>query len=469
MKNHPTRASRARLYLGLLGLSLWSACSQAEEGTAAIERPSFLLISLDTLRADFLGAYGFEKDSSPAIDRLAAEGTVFTDVTSAAPWTLPSHASLLSGLYPSRHGVTDKMFRLDKPTLPKLFKAGGYRTMAINNALLVGHPNFNLMEGFDLDKYEPEQKPHLGAGSATLNSAKPIIDQAISWLGEGDPEQPFFMFLHFYDAHTDFTPDAKWRAEFVGPYSGKLRGGTKQIIQARTPGKELSPEDAEWLRQMYTAEIRTLDEELARLFGYLDRSGLSEETIVVITSDHGEEYMEHGGVLHGRTHYQELLHIPLVMRGPGIPRGLRVELPVHLVDVAPTLLKLGGQEPSGMDGVDLSLSWLAPHQLPSPRFLFAEADHNNVAGNNLHRMVRLDQYKLHYDTLTGRKQLYDLSLDPGEQIDLIEDNQALADLLWAELQRFMAGETNGIGVDALSSEELEQLDALGYGESNDEE
>jgi len=450
--------------LSAFSLLLLGACNKAADVPAAIEHPNVLLISLDTLRADFLGSFGYARDSSPAIDSVASAGTRFLDVTSAAPWTLPSHASLLSGLYPSHHGVTDKEFRLTGPTLPKLFRAAGYRTMAINNALLVGHPSFNLMQGFDLEKYEPEQSP----GRPTLNSAGPIVDQAISWLGAETDSKPFFMFLHFYDAHTDFTPDAKWRKEFVGPYAGKLTGMTMQLIASRQPGNAINAEDTRFLRDMYAAEIRTLDSQLERLFVFLDDAQLTQSTVVVITSDHGEEFMEHGGVLHGRTHFQELLHIPLILRGPGIPVGQSFETPVHLVDVAPTLLHMAGIEAPPVDGLDLSRQWTAPGDWPMGRYLFAEADHNNVAGNNLHRMVRQGSIKLHYDTLTKRKTMFDLAQDPGEQHDILDQEPELAARLWKELQRFMDGTSNGIPTDALSEAENDALDALGYAENHDD-
>ncbi|MFT4571118.1 MAG: arylsulfatase A-like enzyme [Hyphomicrobiaceae bacterium] len=474
--------SRLGLCALVASLALGASCSNPGEipdaipdrVPPAIERPNIVLLSLDTLRADFLGCYGQDLETTPAIDQIAAAGTRFTDTTSASPWTLPSHASLFSGLYPSRHGVTDKEFRLTAPSLPTLLQSAGYQTMGVSNALLVGHPHFNLMTGFDLNRHIPEfgiRKRRNGTERVTrgtLNAAGIVVDQAQDWLRGRDTTKPFFMFLHFYDAHTDLNPDPVWREKFVGPYDGELNGRTMQLLRSREPGRGLSQDDAQWLREMYAAEIRTLDEHLKRLFAFLDDQNLTETTVVVVTSDHGEEFLDHGGVLHGVTHYQELLHIPLIMRGPGIPIGKRVKFPTHLIDVAPTLLRLSGVEHPAMDGVDLATSWLEPIKVPAQRFLFSEADHNNPEGNNIHRMVRLGQHKLHYDTLTGRKQLYALDDDPREQNDLVHTQPQLVGQLWTELERFMSGKSVGFEASGLDDEELEGLKALGYMGTDDD-
>lgn len=442
-------------------LALASACGGGEA------RPNVLLISVDTLRPDFLGCYGHERETSPAIDRLAAGGTLFEDVTAASPWTLPSHASMLSGLYPSTHGVKDHENQLEAETLATRLADSGYQTMAVVNSHNVGTPAYGLTRGFEGLEYVLEMEEREDGHSVITNRGDVITRRGIRYLKERDLERPFFLFLHYYDVHTDFTPDPKWQLEFVDPYDGKLNGTTGQLVGYRNREQPLEDEDIRWLQQMYEAEIRTLDEHLERLFQYLDATGLAESTLVVLTSDHGEEFFEHQGVLHGRTHYEELVRIPLILRGPGVPAGERVAAPVHLVDVAPTVYSLAGIHPGGdLDGIDLSLYWRDPERIPEYRFLFSEADHNNVVDGqevtDIKRMVRLKHDKLHFDTVTEEKELYDLRSDPLEAENLVRAESERADALWERLEAFMRAERTGKYIGPVDAETDEKLRKLGY-------
>jgi arylsulfatase A-like enzyme len=454
----------------LLGVLL-AACGGGEE----VRRPNVLLISVDTLRPDFLGHYGHDRPTSPVLDRIAAEGTVFDDVTSASPWTLPSHASMLTGLYPSSHGVKNHDRQLTKETLATRLRKAGYQTLAVVNSHNIGDKRFGLLRGFESSFYESEMdlapETALVAPEEKLigNKGDKITKRALRMLKERDPERPFFLFLHYYDVHTDFTPDAKWRMEFVSPYAGELTGHTQQLIKYRLREDDLTPEDVRWLEEMYEAEIRTLDEILERIFDYLDVAGLAQDTLVVLTSDHGEEYWEHEGVLHGRTYYQEVIRIPILMRGPGVPAGRRVATPVHLIDVPATIYSLVAVHPTEtLDGIDLTRLWAEGAEAPEPRYLFAEADHNNIVDGedvvDIGRMIRIGDEKLCYDTITGRKELYDLATDPGELNDLSEERPERVAELFAELQRFMERETasGARELEPLDEEMLQDLNRLGY-------
>jgi arylsulfatase A-like enzyme len=458
---HPRPLGRFRLAVAALALA---ACGT---GTDA-PRPNVILISIDTLRPDFLGCYGHPRPTSPTIDALAARGALFTDVTSSAPWTLPSHATMLTGLYPSRHGVIDHTFRLEADTLQKRLSSVGYQTMAVVNSHNIGDKAYGLIDGFDPGKaeYVFEMKDMLTGGGPIVNRGATITTRAIELLNQRDESRPFFLFLHYYDVHTDFTPDPKWKLEFVQAES-KLTGTTEELTRLRARGVALSESDLQWLREMYEAEIRTLDETLARLFDHLRASGLEQDTLVVLTSDHGEEFAEHHGLLHGRTHYQELVHVPLILAGPGVPVGERIETPVHGVDVAPTIWALSGvAEPEGVDGIDLSLAWRDPPAMPA-RKLFSEADHNNlVAGKdvpNIKRMVREGEAKLLYDTVTQKKELYRLATDPGERNDLAAAEPGTVEGLWKDLQGFMDGAREGRSTGAIDAERQQKIDGLGYG------
>ena len=462
-------SSRARpaSTLAALALALLAACGRA----AAPTKPrNAILISIDTLRPDHLGCYGYPRDTSPTLDALAAAGVRFEDVTAAAPWTLPSHASMLTGLYPSHHGVKDHEQRLpDKiVTLAEEFRDHGYQTFAVVNTHNVGAPEFQLGQGFDADHFryimETEDDPKT-AKLKTFDSGDVVVSTAKEMLRARDEDKPFFLFLHFYDVHTDFTPKSEYRERFVGSYSGRLTGSTTQLVKVRDGEETLTDADVRWLREMYDAEIRQLDDLLGRFFTWLDEEKLRDETLFVVTSDHGEEFQEHGSVLHGRTYYQEVLRVPLLLRGPGIPSGKGVTTPVSGVDITPTILALMGIPSSqARDGLDLTPTW-SDGQLPE-RLLFSEADHNNkIDGEfvyDIRKMVRGGEEKLLLDTHTGRQELYDLSTDKGERHDLSGAAPDRVRDLRAQLERFLAGAVEGEAIPPQSEEELKVLKALGY-------
>jgi len=474
-ESHSPRIGKHSFGLLCLGLSCLplAACAGAEE-----PHPNLVLISIDTLRPDFLSCYGHGRVTSPRIDGFASEGTRFNDVTSASPWTLPSHASMLTGLYPSSHGVEDHDRQLTKGTLATRLKEEGYETLAVVNTHNIGEKRFGLLRGFDRAHYEPEAESDPNRPSLVGNSGERTTKKAMRFLDERDKSLPFFLFLHFYDVHTDFSPDPKWELEYVDNYTGELTGSTQQLIKYRFDDVKMDPVDAHWLEQMYEAEIRTFDGVLGRIFDYLDANELRDNTVVVLTSDHGEEYLEHGSVLHGRTYYDEVIRIPLLMRGPGVAVGTQVNASVHLVDLAPTLYSLLGVEPEmPMDGLDLSGLWgLTPSTLPE-RALFAEADHNNrVDGedrSNIKRMIRRGSLKLIYDTITQQKEFYDMAADPLERNDLAQAQDPRMEPLWQELKAFIERpDTSGANVlseDAMGEKERADLERLGYAGGGEEE
>ena len=470
MRRAPTRPARLALLLALL---LGAACG----GGSAAERPrNVILISLDTLRPDHLGCYGHARDTSPTLDALAARGVRFADASSAAPWTLPAHTTMFTGLYPSHHGVKDYSHRLrdEALTLAEILQARGFQTWAVINTWNLADPRFGVFQGFapeDLH-YVRETAPGKQGAQVVLNTGREVVRLARERLERRDPARPFFLVAHFYDAHTDFTPDPEYRARFVSPYSGRLDGSTAQLYALREHGLVLAEDDLRFLREMYDAEIRQLDDLLAGFLAYLAEEGLDQDTLLVVTSDHGEEFQEHGGLLHGRTQFEELLRVPLILAGPGVPEGRVVEAPVSLVDLMPTVLgRLGIEAPPGLDGLDLAQAWDGA-RLPE-RVLFGEADHNNkVDGQpviDIKRSARRGAHKLHLDRHTGTYTLFDLARDPREQRDLLPGAGTELEPLRAALERFLAGGVAGAeSGQALSEEELELLRKLGYAGEADE-
>lgn len=433
---------------------LFAQC-RSERGDPAPR--TVVLISIDTLRADHLGSYGYSRPTSPHMDALAAQAVLFEDVTSPSPWTLPAHASLLTGLYPSRHGLTTHTSHLPESvtTLAEMLARQGFMTAAVvNSHRLSSH--YGLERGFEKFLYVKERAGQREPGTA-------ITDKATQWLRRFAGER-LFLFVHYYDVHSDYASRPEFERPFVRVYHGPADGTTNQLRAHRAGTFRFAPEDARHLVDLYDAGIRQMDEELARLLSAIETHGAGR-ALVIVTSDHGEEFLERGGVLHGRTQFQELLRVPLILRGPGLPRGHRVKTPVSLVDVLPTLLRLVTVDASaGLDGEDLTSLWSgAPRLHLGRRALFAEADHWDDAFD-ITSAVRRERHKLHFNRLTGASQLFDLEQDPGEQVDLSVTRPDVREDLGArlarlrELRRTAAARSSA----PLSPEEVERLRSLGY-------
>jgi arylsulfatase A-like enzyme len=319
-----------------------------------------------------------------------------------------------------------------------------------------------------------------------------ITDQAIEWLEELRG-QPVFLFLHYYDVHSSYAALPRYERLFVSDYAGEVDGSSEQLVsfklspefvascrsnpereECRTWVKnpldenskriEIDQAGAQHLKDLYDAGIRQTDAELGRLIGFLRSEGLLDQILLILTSDHGEQFLEHGSVLHSDDQYQELIGVPLILRGPGIPHNVRVETPVSLVDLLPTVLAVlgvpGGAEPS--DGLDLSPLWqaassgAAANDVFEERYLFAEA-----ASANLRLAVRQGRHKLIYDRVTGEDELYDLEADPGEQSDISALQKEVTLRLRERLFERSEQSAEGPRVE-LSPQEIEHLRALGY-------
>jgi arylsulfatase A-like enzyme len=416
-----------------------------------------VLVSIDTLRADHVGAYGYSRATTPNLDAFAKEGTVFEDAMSPSPWTLPAHASLLTGLYPGRHGVVTHESRLPASvsTLAEAMGKSGFITAAVVNSHRLS-PHYGLQKGFWKFRYVAEEAGQREPGSA-------ITDQAVHWLKRYAGER-VFLFVHYYDVHSDYASRPEFEELFLRPYEGPADGTTRGLRAHRTGELRYGAADAERLVDLYDAGIRQMDHELSRLFAAIQAHAGASGALVMVTSDHGEEFLERGGVLHGRTQFQEMLHVPLVVHGPGVPRGRRIETPVSLVDVPPTLLRLAGIEPpSGLDGEDLSnLLGPAPPAHLSRRALFAAADHQDDRFDERHA-VRRGSFKLHADRAMRETRLFDLDADPGEERDLSAERPDVRRDLGAHLARYgELARPSASATGAISPEDRARLESLGY-------
>jgi arylsulfatase A-like enzyme len=269
----------------------------------------------------------------------------------------------------------------------------------------------------------------------------------------------WFLFVHYYDVHSDYCSGPEYERAFARPYDGHADGTTAQMQAFRQGRVAFADADVQHLVDLYDAGIRQMDDELARLLTVVAND---PGVLVVITSDHGDEFFEHGGVLHGRTQFQELVRVPLIMRGPGVPRGARVATTASLVDVAPTILTaVGAPLPASVDGSDLAPTWRGGGAALGERYLASEADHNN-AEPDVVRAVRHRRHTLHVDRLRGTSTLFDLATDPHEQRDQTAVQPDVAADLRAVLERFRS--TRGSTGDSvtLTPEQLERLRSLGY-------
>jgi len=330
-------------------LPVWSDPVVYAPGRAA--RPNVVLVSVDTLRARSLGSYGYARDTSPFLDEIAAAGSVFEQAWTASVTTSPAHMSLFTGLYPARHGIRRGLDvkRPGVPTLASQLRAAGYFTAAFTeNGYLVRRRGFG--EGFH--QYTENQ----GETQKAPGEARLTFGQARAWV-EAHRELPFFLFVHTYEVHSPYDPEEPHASLFEGD---DAPGPADAAIRAA--------------RDRYDREIRAVDDELRAFFETLERAGAARDTLVVLTSDHGEEFAEHGGYQHGGAVFEESLRVPLVFWGPGrIPAARRIAEPVSLTDVAPTLLALLDLPvPATLDGHSLAET-LRGGGAPAPRPLFAEA------------------------------------------------------------------------------------------------
>ena len=418
-------------------------------------KPNLVLISIDTLRADHLSCYGYNRPTSPTLDKIASEGLLFEDASATSPWTLPSHGTLLTGFYPGQIGLNNKLSKLPSEieTLATVLSRHFFVTGAIVNSIYLSQ-KYGLSKGFDYFHYIPESY-------TTTGVAPIIINQSIQWM-QKHINQQFFLFLHFYDVHSDYRSLPQYEKDFVSPYHGVVDGTNKQLLLVREGEIVLNKVDTTHLSDLYDAGIRQLDDQLKKLFDFLRQEVLLKKTFIIITSDHGEEFLEHGKILHSQTHYQEAVHIPLIIHGPGIPRSRKMKEVVSLVDVMPTVLSLLGiPRPSSLAGLDLCPLWQKDNSKALDRFIFIEADKKNVR-DDIKRVVRKGTYKLHYNLLTKESEFYDLTNDPKERFNIISEFPSLVEVLFAELKKFMKTSKRSKQYITLTPDEIKKLKRLGY-------
>lgn len=471
-----------RPFLALAAAVLFAACSQAREKPHGV-----VFLMLDTVRADRLSAYGYDRPTTPNLEALARRGTLFEEPQSASSWTVPAVASVFTGLLPSEHGAiiegggpghdfpaaTYFGFHEDLPSLPEQMRASGYRTYGRIANVLVGLDCFR--SGFDRFKVGYAQ-------------AARLVDWAVERLDEVGDDR-FFIYLHFMDTHVPLTPPDECLALF-------LPDGTSQdaATEASTWSEYKKAEDLDsgsfrdfraLKRDFYDASLAYLDRELGRLFKELERRGILDDTLIVVTADHGEEFWDHPeiqrecydtaikeyvGCSHGHTMFQELLRVPLILAGPNVKAGCRVEERVRVLDIGATLFELmegsRGPQRAGLGEAVSFASVMRGGQPKVGQFL----SESITRGHELKSVVDADGYKLIRATHDSERDLlFHLGEDPGELEDLLarepERGERLRKLLDTRVQFMNARRKRG----ATAGEEgTKALKELGYAGEDEE-
>jgi arylsulfatase A-like enzyme len=407
-----------------------------------------VLISIDTLRRDHVGAYGYPRPTTPRIDALARQGVLAEDAVSTSSWTLPAHLSMLTSVDPSVHGGVDMKHGFNRrvPALPALLRDAGFAAHAVTSHLYVSSV-YGLDHGFDHLDFRQDRK----AGDVA-NHAIDLLDR----LGD----RPFFLFLHFYDPHWHYQPPAGALAHFAKPYGGTITGRWQDLSQ-RTR-ETTSAADLDHLLALYDGEIRYTDDEIGRVLDHLKIRGLDRRTLVVVTSDHGEEFLDHGSWEHQKTLYEEVVRVPLLVAGPGVaPR--REPAQTSLLDVAPTILAWAGlPQPAEWQGTNLL-------RAVPPREAYGETDHTVDGTHKLFLRAGAGRWKAIFSLAPDAASLrheewYDLAADPGETRSAPPRDASADAVRQRALERFRQGRDRGAGAPAvqLTPEQREQLRALGY-------
>jgi arylsulfatase A-like enzyme/Tfp pilus assembly protein PilF len=389
---------------------------------------NLLIVTFDTTRADRLGCYGNDEIRTPAVDRLAREGVMFTKAVAPSPTTLPSHASIMTGLYPVRHGArANGVYRLAEEhlTLGEILSGHGYATGAMVSAFVL-ESQFGIDQGFrDFDD-ETEDTGNRGGFEVAERAADATTERAEAWLRQ-KADGPFFLWVHYYDPHLPYEAPAPFRDQYA-----------------------LS----------YDAEIAFADFNLGRLLAVVDELGLTDNTLVVLAGDHGEGLGQHDEASHACLIYDSTMHVPLVMRcGDRLGGGVYMDREVSLVDIAPTVLTMLGVEvPEGLDGADLT------RPAVGPRPIFFET-FQGLADHGWAPLLGIREGSLKY-IYGPETELYDLSQDPFEARDLAGSRPQVAAALQQRLQDFY-GESleqaaSSPPAAVPDAEALAKLRALGY-------
>jgi arylsulfatase A-like enzyme len=459
---------KALIVLGIL-LCLNSGMLVANT-RAATQGPNIILLVVDCLRPDHLGYHGYAKETSPAIDRLAGNGMVYTNAYSNAPWTKPSVATLFTSLYPQVHGIIDSSHVLPNTalTIAELLRNDGYRTFFINGGNPFVDNRFNFNQGFDYYHYL----------SHKTKSAADVTHSLLSQLVTRKHEK-FFAYVHYMDAHAPYNTNEynnffREKPDEQVFLNRKIPKG--DVIRKMTANDELTEQHKRDVIALYDGQIRYIDDNIQRILTFLQQEHLFENTVVIVTSDHGEEFWEHNNFEHGHTLYNELIRVPLIISG-GTIESSNITARVSLIDVLPTVLDMTDIPVDSLNLQGVSLLKTVQHNDNSrllPVFatgtLYGNEKYCLIRGNKK-MIVTSDKKEGKWDLIgyrnENRSELYNVPTDADEhenliathdedRISMVKDLESFAGMASAFQQE---GEESGIVVSGVLKE---RLNALGY-------
>jgi arylsulfatase A-like enzyme len=422
---------------------MFAACSACSDRGPV----NIVLISIDTLRADHVGVYGYHRDTTPNIDRFAREAVIFADPVAPAPQTLASHASLFTSLLPSHHGALGNFrFKLadDAVTMAEILADNGYATVSFNDGGLLDE-DFGCGQGFEL--YDSTRKKSPFAGR---------VAPAKEWLAQ-EPAEPFFLFLHTYEVHLPLTPEPQYLELFESDYDGPLPGHFGGTVLRRFRDGEIETDRAnvDHIVALYDAAIRSMDDSFQDLIDSLRGRGLYDRSLIILTSDHGEEYGERGRIaVHGPTLYDEVIRVPLIIKFPHDRfASTVVEQQVRLIDILPTMLELIEVEPlPHFEGTSL-VGLIDGSQ---------EGDLPAVSETRTGKLASLRDRSWKLIKGNRKGMLFDVEHDPAEFNDVAQDNPGQVESLVATLDAIRSARPERSTPHDPDAESIEQLRALGY-------
>lgn len=454
------------------------------------ERVNILLVVLDCARPDHFSCYGYGRETTPFVDQLAREGVRVQTAVSTAPWTLPAHASLFTGLFPTTHGASDDSRFLARRhrLLPEYLREAGYRT-----AMFCTNPWVSPQTGFDrgVDLFHTQLPRGRLAARATFLAHKAVdrlrgrddsgarrTNLALQeWIGAS--RRPFFAFVHYNEPHLRYHPPAPYDRMFLaGRWTKERVQRVNQDCNAYIAGTaRMNQEDFAILTGLYDGELRYADSRLAEIAEFLRHRGDWDRTLMIVTADHGENLGEHGMMSHKFVLYDTLIRIPLVLRcPPAIPAGFLIDELAQTIDILPTILEIAGVAAAGrLPGRPLIVGGRAT---PGPSFTISERSRPNLTGfrrrfpafdarrfDVIRKAIRTRQEKFIWHS-SGECEFYDLARDPGETDNLIHRERPRAEVLRQQLADWAASIERGDGegppaeLDTLTRRQLERLGYL---------
>jgi arylsulfatase A-like enzyme len=427
------------------------------------QKPNVILITIDSLRPDHLGCYGYRRNTSPNIDRLAKESILFTQAISQAPWTYPSLFSILSGTYPDTHGVLSPRHKLkDVPLLNQILRQNGYYTVAI-----CAHYTISEVEGFRQTFHKFFRFRRKRDNFWIVNNARPVTQLATRWL-RNNYRKKFFLWLHYMDCHGPYKSPSPYNKMWDKKYTEAINGipisehiwlglgGVPKYMAEVMDVKHMSKE--EYISH-YDGEISFLDSQIGILLNELNKLGIERNTLIILTSDHGESLGEHAYFGHELLLYDVLLKVPLIIKFPRVfPHHKIITKQVQSIDIMPTILDLLGlKQPDLIEGRSLVSLILGEKEEPAS---YAYSSYENYLSRYA---IRTEEWKLIYTQENNHYELYNLRRDPQESVNLYEMENRVAEILKMELGKYLnIAPFPEKGLEELSAETKETLRSLGY-------